>query len=260
MVIPEYYIENGKQIFHNLTAEAILRFQACVDGSSGVSLFYECVRRATVAPDIHRTTVVPEVRRARDRVVHEAHGAKDDGRAKMAPDIGRTAVAQEDGRARVAPEDGRATVVPDDGRATVVLDDGRVAPEDGKTRVVPETNNLCFPIRLGIGLYYYHIVRWLRVIPKEQFLFLRTEDLSTNPYSTMEKVWSFLGLSSLSRQYIEAVLSKKHEWNSNDWIRSEEYRDKFSMLPETEAMLREFYRPHNELLAKLLSDSNYNDM
>ena len=113
----------------------------------------------------------------------------------------------------------------------------------------------CFPLRLGIGMYYYHIIRWLASVSIERFLFLRSEDLTMDPYSTLQKMWRFLNLTVQTRKEVKSMLSR--EWNSNDWIKSERYRDRFAMLPETEAMLREFYRPHNQLLAQLLSADKY---
>ena len=53
------------------------------------------------------------------------------------------------------------------------------------------------------------------------------------------------------------VTEKSSEWNSNRWIKSKEYKDSFSMLPATMELLNTFYKPHNELLAQLLSDRKY---
>ena len=169
--VPKYYLENGRQVFHNFTAEAVHDFRDCV-AKEKISLLYECVRRVTYVNENDKETD-------------------------------------------------------------------------------------CRKVRLGIGMYYYHITRWLRVIPRERFLFLRSEDLSLDAYSTMERVWRFLDLPPQTRQQMEASLARRHEWNTNDWIKSEKYRERFAMLPETERMLREFYRPHNEKLAELLSDPHY---
>ena len=49
------------------------------------------------------------------------------------------------------------------------------------------------------GLHYYHIVSWLKIIPRERFLFLRTEDLAHDPSLTMSKMWHFLSLDSLPK-------------------------------------------------------------
>ena len=170
VVVPQNYLESGRQIFHNFTAEAILSFRSCTFDTT-VLVYYECVRRATMATNTSKTG--------------------------------------------------------------------------------------CFPLRLGIGMYYYHIQRWLSVVSRERFLFLRSEDLSLNPYSTMERVWAFLDLPHQTRQEVESLLTHKHKWNTNDWIKSVEYKERFEMLPETHEILRDFYRPHNEKLAELLSHPHY---
>ena len=108
----------------------------------------------------------------------------------------------------------------------------------------------CVSLHLGVGMYYYHIVPWLNVFPRENFLFLKTEDLVSHPDEEMTKVWAFLGLHSLPK--IEHKFS-----NSNKWIQNPLYKKKFTMLPATRQMLHKFYQPHNELLAHLLSDSKY---
>ena len=170
VVVPDSYIESGRQIFHNLTAEAINSFHSCVVNSA-VSVFYECVRRASIGSDTSKSA--------------------------------------------------------------------------------------CFPLRLGIGMYYYHIQHWMQVFSREQFLFLRSEDLLLTPYQTMKKVWNFLSFAPQTELQVNSFLAKKHGWNTNEWIKEENYREKFKMLPETKKMLREFYRPHNEKLVQLLSDSHY---
>lgn len=103
---------------------------------------------------------------------------------------------------------------------------------------------------LGVGIYYYHIIRWLNVFPHERFLFLRKEDLITNTSAVMTRVWEFLGLSTVPE-------TKQEYANANKWTRDPNYSSKFAMLPETRELLDSFYQPYNELLAHLLSDSRY---
>ena len=50
------------------------------------------------------------------------------------------------------------------------------------------------------GLYYYHIVPWLKIIPHERFLFLRTEDLAKDQSLTLSKVWHFLHLDDFQAE------------------------------------------------------------
>ena len=44
----------------------------------------------------------------------------------------------------------------------------------------------CSGPRLGLSLYYFHLVRWMGVLPRNQLLFLRTEDLLENPLHVMK--------------------------------------------------------------------------
>ena len=102
--------------------------------------------------------------------------------------------------------------------------------------------------RLGISLYYVHIAKWLKVIPREQFLFMRTEDLATCPYSLLQRVWKFLELPSQSPFALADVLfehSNRNQLNSTQ------------MLPETRKLLSEFFQPFNEQLAILLHSDRF---
>ena len=110
----------------------------------------------------------------------------------------------------------------------------------------------CQYARVGIGLYYYHIVNWLSTIARKRFLFLRSEDLHANPYLEMLNVWQFLGLRPLSSEWLGVSHS-----NTNKWIRSKRYRNKFQIMNETREALKSFYHPYNERLAKLLNDSRF---
>ena len=46
----------------------------------------------------------------------------------------------------------------------------------------------CGRVRLVLSLYHVHVSRWLKVIPMDQFLFLRMEDLAADPYAVLQKV------------------------------------------------------------------------
>ena len=46
----------------------------------------------------------------------------------------------------------------------------------------------CKGPRIGLSLYYFHIVRWLNILPRDHILFLRTEDFLTDPYTAMKQV------------------------------------------------------------------------
>ena len=119
-------------------------------------------------------------------------------------------------------------------------------------RVTVGKSEFCYPLRLGAGMYYYHIVSWLNVFPREGFLFLKMEELISAPIAEIKKVWAFLGL-----QEDVHITTEKRRTNENSWIRSAKYKSSFEMFPETRELLSAFYQPHNQLLAQLLSDSKY---
>ena len=119
-------------------------------------------------------------------------------------------------------------------------------------RVAVAKSKVCYPLQLGAGMYYYHIVSWLNVFPRERFLFLKMEELISVPNAEIRKVWAFLDL-----QDDVHINTRKQRTNENSWIRSPKYKSSFEMFPETRELLSAFYQPHNQLLAQLLSDSKY---
>ena len=126
-----------------------------------------------------------------------------------------------------------------------------------KRSTVGDMNNqlACSPLRLGLGLYYYHIVKWLNVFPYDQFLFLQTEELLTYPFSVLERLWKFLKLENVPKTHFYDALKEKS--NEMHWIKSKKYSKDFYMLPETEKLLKEFYYPYNKKLVSLLGNSQF---
>jgi hypothetical protein len=97
--------------------------------------------------------------------------------------------------------------------------------------------------RLGIGLYVLFIEKWLEHFPPNQFLVLRLEDFKIDPQAYMEKVFSFLDLKEPDEHVWTSVLTEKHA--------NAHHGDREPLLAETEELLRDFYKPYNDLLAKL---------
>ncbi len=114
-----------------------------------------------------------------------------------------------------------------------------------------ESTTGCGRVRLGISLYYSHIIRWFRTVPKDQFLFLRTEDLANNPYALLQAVWGFLGLPEQSATDLKDVLFEHYNTNQVS------HRKSVQMLEKTKQKLREFFRPFNEELARLLNSEKF---
>jgi N-acetylgalactosamine 4-sulfate 6-O-sulfotransferase len=116
-------------------------------------------------------------------------------------------------------------------------------------RLSGSASSLCGRVRLGISLYHVHIRRWLREIPRSQFLFLRTDDLAENPYQLLRKVWRFLGLAAQNMEDLKDIL--------HEHFHSSKTPQSGDMAKETEILLREFFQPHNDALVSLLEDESF---
>lgn len=87
------------------------------------------------------------------------------------------------------------------------------------------------------GLYADQIETWLKYFPREQFLFLRSEDLYADPAAVLNSSLGFLGLGPLELPaYAHRNLGGYAE----------------GVDPQTREELEAFYRPHNERLVSLL--------
>lgn len=107
----------------------------------------------------------------------------------------------------------------------------------------------CGRVRLGISLYHVHIRQWLNVVPRKQFLFLRTDDLERDPFETLQKVWSFLEVPQQSREDMKDILYE-HLHGSQHKTTSDDYDRRFEFLTK-------FFQWHNDQLADILDDDKF---
>ena len=110
----------------------------------------------------------------------------------------------------------------------------------------------CGKSRIGVSLYYFHIVKWLSVFPREQLLFLTMAELAEDSYAIASTAWKFIGLDPVPKRDFKPLVS-----NKNTWIISNKYKDSFKMWPETKELLNAFFYPFNQRLAKLLDDQRF---
>ena len=98
---------------------------------------------------------------------------------------------------------------------------------------------------LRVGLYHVHIREWFKHFPRKQFLIEKSEDNLKDPHRFEQNALDFLNVTDRS------LREKKEKLKSNP--------SKFSlkMLDETRVLLENFYKPHNEELAKLLDDTRF---
>ena len=98
-------------------------------------------------------------------------------------------------------------------------------------------------MRLVISIYYIHLLKWLQFFPKDQFLFLRLEDLSNNSQILMDKITDFLNIDRQTPSQLSLIQNKG--------------KIQLKMLPETRQVLFDFFRPFNQQLVKLTGDSQF---
>ena len=96
------------------------------------------------------------------------------------------------------------------------------------------------------GLYYINIRKWLAVFPKENFIFVRLEDLHDSPREVIGSIWKFLGLPVNFSNTFDAI--------SREEALHQAYPP---ILPETKIIVDNFYREYNMKLAELLNDDRY---
>lgn len=107
----------------------------------------------------------------------------------------------------------------------------------------------CGRVRLGISLYHVHIRRWLEIVPRKQFLFLRTDDLASNPLKVLERVWSFLEVPEQNKEELTDILHDHMHGTKQQAVKIR-LEEKFNFLSK-------FFQSHNLQLAELLRDDNF---
>ena len=87
------------------------------------------------------------------------------------------------------------------------------------------------------GVYVDNIATWQKYFPKEQFLFIKSEEFFEQPQRVLDGVFQFLGVQA---------------FKINDFpvLRKGAYQ--IGMSRQTIQKLTEFYRPHNERLYQLI--------
>jgi hypothetical protein len=101
---------------------------------------------------------------------------------------------------------------------------------------------------LSRGIYIDQIEYWLNFFPREQFLFLKTEDLYSTPASIVRQTLEFLGIPrkeiDTNREY------KKYKVPSKTGYRAKDSAPK--MDPTTRQYLVEYFKPYNARLYEFL--------
>ena len=108
--------------------------------------------------------------------------------------------------------------------------------------------------RLLIGLYYIHLHKWMQFYPRENFLFLRLEDVKQEPHRIMTQITGFLDMDAVSEVQAENWLSGVVNARKK---RKEIDPDKLIMRPESKTLLEDFFKPYNIMLADFIGDQRF---
>lgn len=114
-------------------------------------------------------------------------------------------------------------------------------------------NRKCGYIEFADSIYYVTLKEWLQVIPMEKFLFLRTEDLASDPVSTAQRIFEFLELEEMESYVLEMGIATLGRSNEQDYI----HEGNLTITPKARRILDEFLEPFNQKLAKLLNDDKF---
>ena len=105
--------------------------------------------------------------------------------------------------------------------------------------------------QLSSSLYSIHIAKWLTLFPKNQFLFLRMEDMLSSPNAMSAKITKFLDIEPIpentARNLLSMRLNKQKLYSQEVWAH-------YSLLNETRALLAKFFALYNRALADLTGD------
>ena len=110
---------------------------------------------------------------------------------------------------------------------------------------------LKFELRMDATLYYFSVELWLRYFSREQFLFLRSEDMATDKVRVAKQVYQFLELDPVSDSVLVGKLGRQQQLNHGPT------NIKTDMRTDTKEMLRAFFAPYNKKLADLLNDDRF---
>lgn len=107
--------------------------------------------------------------------------------------------------------------------------------------------------RIGIGVYYIHLLKWKQFYSEDSFLLLRTEDMKKDSGRFLSQITNFLGVSDVPESTTRKWFSIKY--NVQKTVSTITLQLK--MLSRTKEVLRDFYSPYNKKLAFLTNDDGF---
>ena len=98
------------------------------------------------------------------------------------------------------------------------------------------------------SMYAIYAKEWLKVFPRENMLFIKTEEYSADIVKTCSEIYRFLEIDAPNDNIIDQIATKKKKAHKRSYK---------PILNATRETLEEFYKPFNEELADLLGDKKW---
>ena len=104
------------------------------------------------------------------------------------------------------------------------------------------------------GLYYCHLLKWLRYFDLEQFHYVDGHLLKEKPWLELAKIETFLGIEHRLRRgnFVRDHVTGQFNLRMHNRKGGGKGRKHPDMPEENTAKLRDFYRPFNEKLFELI--------
>ena len=87
------------------------------------------------------------------------------------------------------------------------------------------------------GLYSVYLKKWLKLFPRENFLFIFTESFSKDENKVFKQIFNFLGLKNFEIQKLQRMSKGNYE----------------KLNPKIQNKLDSFFEPYNDSLFKLIN-------
>ncbi|OWF55218.1 Carbohydrate sulfotransferase 15 [Mizuhopecten yessoensis] len=127
----------------------------------------------------------------------------------------------------------------------------RDCESNGRLRACVYKHGLRMKAPLHASLYYLHLTEWLKVFPRNQILLLTNDDYQQDTAGTLSTVFRYLNLDPMPYSDLVKVASRQRQYVSP-------LKAKLgAMLPQTKAILGEYFEDSIHKLVSLLNDTKY---
>lgn len=104
----------------------------------------------------------------------------------------------------------------------------------------------CCQSMLYEGLYHVFVMNWLCNFPKENIMFVNSEEMSSKPTLILQQVMDFVGLKPLDHKTLDLITSKRYNQGVKPFL------PQHTLSSDNREQLLNFYSKFNDALLELL--------